>query len=90
MSSLNRTVTVEKMNYVAVFIAHNLNFDMLWTLKIFFNEDFVIAEGFLCLVFGFFKFSRHIFGTVYDTHTMSAAARGWSAPAGRRVSNRTI
>ena len=74
MTALYRTVTVKEMHNVAVFVTQNLNFDMFGVTEIFFNENFIVTEGFFCFVSCFVKFLGHFFRTVDDTHTTSAAA----------------
>ena len=46
MSSLDRAVSFIKMNDIALFVSQNLNFYMLWILKIFFNKNIIYAESF--------------------------------------------
>ena len=47
VSSLNRTVSVIEMNYVAVLVSQYLNLNMLRLFQIFFNKNIVVSES-LC------------------------------------------
>ena len=44
VTALNRAVTFKQVNDIAVFIAHNLNFDVLRVNDAFFQINFVVAE----------------------------------------------
>ena len=76
MTALNRTVTIIKVNNIAVVISKYLYFDMLWSTDIFFDENLVVTKSFLGFIAGFTVFLRHVFSIVDDTHTTSAAAVG--------------
>ncbi|CDC28151.1 choline dehydrogenase [Firmicutes bacterium CAG:466] len=73
MTALYRTVTVKEVYNVAVFVTQNLYFNVFGVTEIFFNENFIVTEGFFRFVSCFIKFLRHFFRAVDDTHTTSAA-----------------
>lgn len=46
MSSLNRTVSLIKMNIISMLIAKNLNLDMSWLSYILFNQNSIVRKCF--------------------------------------------
>ena len=74
VSSLDGAVTFIKMNDIAFLVTQNLHFDVLWVLKVFFNENIVNAESFRCFGTRGTELWKKFFFASYDSHSSSAAA----------------
>ena len=74
MSSLNRAVSLIKMNDVSLFISQYLHLDMFRVFKIFFNENIVYAEGLCSFASGASELRQEFFLGTNNSHTSSAAA----------------
>ena len=74
MTALNGAVTFEKVYHMAMFIPHNLHFNVLRVHDALFKINIFIAKGHLRFRLSTFKSGFQIFHAVYITHTASAAA----------------
>ena len=74
MTALDGAVTFEEVDHIAMFVAHDLHFDMLRVHDAFFYIHFIVAKSHLrfgaCTVVRFFQ----VFHAVYISHAASAAA----------------
>jgi len=74
MPSLDRAVSLIKMNDVALFVSQHLYFDVLRVFQIFLDEDIIYAEGFGCLALGASVFVDYVLFVADYSHAASAAA----------------
>lgn len=74
MTALDGAVTFKEVNDVAVFVAHDLDFDMLRIDDTFFEINFIAAESQLCFRFRPFISIAQFFHGVDHTHAAAAAA----------------
>ena len=74
VTALDGAVTFEHVNDVAILIAKDLYFDVLWTFDVFFNEYVCDTEGFLGFAGGAVVFLFHVFFAADDAHPTTTAA----------------
>ena len=74
MAALNGTVALKKMHDVAVFVAQNLNFNVLGVLDVFLNEDVIVAERFCRFALCGVIFVEQVGLVAHNAHAASAAA----------------
>ena len=74
VTPLHRAITVIQMHNIAIFIPDDLHFHMLWIFEVLFDKNLVIAKGFLCFVYSFSKFPRHILTMINNPHPTATAA----------------
>ena len=65
----------EDKGQTILFISHDLNFDMMRILNIFFNINRIIAKGCPCFGLRQTESSFHLFFRTYQTHTFSSTSR---------------
>ena len=75
VTTLNGTFTFIQMNDISILISHDLNFDMMRILNIFFNINRIIAKGCPCFGLRQTESSFHLFFRTYQTHTFSSTSR---------------
>ncbi len=74
ITALDRTITLIKMNRIAMRITQNLHFDVTRTFDELFEIDFILAERCLGFALGFRHFTRQIFLGTDRTHTATTTA----------------
>ena len=74
VSALQRAVALEQVDEVAVFVAQDLDFDVLRLHQELFHEDVVVAEGLFRLGFDKIVIDADLFHRVAAAHASSAAA----------------
>ena len=74
MTPLNGTISFEKMDYIAVFIPHDLYFNMLGIDNAFFQVNFITAESKLRFGFSTFICILKIGHFIDHTHAATATA----------------
>ena len=73
VSSLDGAVTLEEVNDVSIVIAHDLDFDVLWTLKIFLKEYCAVAECSLSLALCSLNTFKQLLLIVGNSHSSTTA-----------------
>ena len=74
MTTLNRAISFEKMDYIAVLVPHDLYFNMLGVDNAFFQINFVTAESKLRFGFSAFICILKVGHFIDHTHTATATA----------------
>ena len=75
MSSLNRAVSLIKMDIIIVLVPKNLNFNMSWLFNILFDQHVVIVETFHTLSLGSLKLIKKVFFLLDYSHTFTTSSK---------------
>ena len=74
VTALNGTFTFVKMDHIAIFISHDLNFDMMGILDVFLNIYRIIAKRSPCFGLRQTKSRFHFFFRAYQAHSFSSTS----------------